>query len=126
MISFQTFGGFSIDLFVSSFLGPIFPIGMATITVQVPVKEEIQTLGAYKEFAAGPGTYSQAAEEEGDGVHGKATVRISHSSPLSDATPASRSSRLSSGLLLAWLMGASLHSIRITSQPGIQTRNTRH
>ena len=99
---------------------------MATITVQVPVKEEIQTLGAYKEFAAGPGTYQQAAEEEGDGVHGKATVRISHSSPLLDGTAASRSSRLSSGLFLARLMGSMIHSTRITSQPGIQTRNTRH
>lgn len=49
---------------------------MATITVQAPVKEEIQSLGAYKEFAAGPGKYQQAAEEEGEG---KATVRMSYS-----------------------------------------------
>lgn len=60
---------------------------MATITVQAPVKEEIQSLGAYKEFAAGPGKYSQAAEEEGDG---KATVRLFHPEPLSNVTPASR------------------------------------
>lgn len=63
---------------------------MATITVQAPVKEEIQSLGAYKEFASGPGKYQQTAEEEGDEVHGKATVRLSHSSALSDAMRASR------------------------------------
>lgn len=54
---------------------------MATITVQAPVSEEIQSLGAYKEFASGPGKYQQTAEEEGDGVHGKATVRANLSSP---------------------------------------------
>lgn len=51
---------------------------MATITIQAPVSEEIHTIGAYKEFAAGPGTYSSTAEEEGDG---KATVCVILSSP---------------------------------------------
>lgn len=71
---------------------------MATITVQAPVKEEIQSLGAYKEFAAGPGKYSQADEEEGEG---KATVRISHSEPLSYVIPASRLQ--SRALVFFWL-----------------------
>ena len=57
---------------------------MATITIQAPVTDELQSLGGYKEFAAGPGKYQQAAEEEGDGVHGKATVRVFHPSARPD------------------------------------------
>jgi hypothetical protein len=80
-----------------------------TTTVHAPVSEEPITIGTYKEFAADPSTYSKTAEEEGDGVYGKATV---HRTSLPTTR---RHFRL--------LTGSAVFSIPITSQPGTMRRN---